>query len=287
MFRPFEILRVLGQFYCTGVVDVQYRCFSGKVRQFWQQALQPNSWAPSLAAMISASIVEKAAVFCSWLVQDTASSANTAITPVVERLFTLSPAKSASINTFSSPEPLYTRIPEAIVAGWSQAAKNTFSIVPILFNWSVHDPRSFIYSECYVRACCCCKIHLAAHCLTIWNLAAGVFVVITFFVTGRRRDTFCFSHVELLQYLVCIRLLGNKNWPINLTICIPRKFSSEAMAILNSSCSSPKNTSISSSLLQQVHHRHKLQYRENWLHACDKIGKDQRCYSSIQLSPLY
>ena len=67
---------------------------------------QTNSLASSLAAMISASVVERAVFFCSWLVQDIAPSANIAVTHVVERIVTLSPAKSASLNIFSSPDPL-------------------------------------------------------------------------------------------------------------------------------------------------------------------------------------
>jgi hypothetical protein len=67
---------------------------------------QTNYLAPSLAVMISASVVERAVVFSSRLIQDTALSANIAIIPVVERLVILSPAKSASLKTFSSPEPL-------------------------------------------------------------------------------------------------------------------------------------------------------------------------------------
>jgi hypothetical protein len=63
--------------------------------------------APSLA-MTSASVVERAVVFCSRLVQDTAPSAITAITHMVELLVALSPAKSASLKTFSSSEPKYT-----------------------------------------------------------------------------------------------------------------------------------------------------------------------------------
>jgi hypothetical protein len=57
--------------------------------------------APSLAT-ISASVVETAVVFCSRIVQDSAPSANTAITHVVERLVVLSPAASESLKTFSS-----------------------------------------------------------------------------------------------------------------------------------------------------------------------------------------
>jgi len=71
--------------------------------------------------------------------------------------------------------------------------------------------------ECDVRVRCCRKIHEAAHCLKIYNLAADVFVVITFFATRRRRYTFCFNQVELFLYLVRIRRLAHKNRPITLT----------------------------------------------------------------------
>ena len=56
---------------------------------------QTNSLAHSLAVMITDSVVESAVVFCSRLVQNTVPPANIAITPVVERLFALSPAESA------------------------------------------------------------------------------------------------------------------------------------------------------------------------------------------------
>jgi len=44
------------------------------------------------------------------------------------------------------------------------------------------------------------------------------FVIMTFFTTRRRRHTFCFSQVELFQYLVRIRLLDHKDRPITLTL---------------------------------------------------------------------
>ena len=75
---------------------------------FWRRHetfLIAGASAPSLAAIISASVVERAIVFCNRLVQDTAPSANIAIRPVVERLVAVSSAKSASLKTFISPEP--------------------------------------------------------------------------------------------------------------------------------------------------------------------------------------
>ena len=66
---------------------------------------QTKSLVPSLTAMISPSAVEKDVGFCSQLIQDTALSENVAIIPVMERLVTLSSAKSATLKTFSSPEP--------------------------------------------------------------------------------------------------------------------------------------------------------------------------------------
>ena len=56
---------------------------------------QTNSVAPLLAAMITASVVERAVVFISRLVQNTAPLANIAITPVVEFQGALSPTDSA------------------------------------------------------------------------------------------------------------------------------------------------------------------------------------------------
>jgi len=53
---------------------------------------------PTLAAMISVSVVHRAVGFCSQLVQDTAPSANVAIMPVVESLFSLTPAKSTLLK---------------------------------------------------------------------------------------------------------------------------------------------------------------------------------------------
>ena len=108
-----------------------------------------------------------------------------------------------------------------------------------------------------------------------------------FHATGRRRHTFRFNHVELFQDLVRIRFLAHKYRPITLTIGIPRKFLREPIVILISSGSSPRNASISSSLLPTTihNHQHKLQYRPNCLRVCNKIGKDQLCCSSIQLSP--
>ena len=54
--------------------------------------------------------------------------------------------------------------------------------------------------------------------LTIWSLDTDVFVVITFIVNGTRRHAVFFSHVELFQYLVPIRLLAQKDRPVNLTL---------------------------------------------------------------------
>ena len=116
-----------------------------------------------------------------------------------------------------------TSVPEAIVAGWLQVAEDAFNFIPLHSSWSVHDLCSFIDRECNVRARCCCKIHEAAHCFMIWNLAADVFVVITSFATGRHRDTFYFSHVKLFQYLVCIHLLAHKDQPITLTLNLHSK----------------------------------------------------------------
>jgi hypothetical protein len=67
---------------------------------------QTNSLAPSLAAMISASVVKRAVILHSRLVQDTVTSANIAITPVVEHLVTISAAKSAPLKIVSLPKPL-------------------------------------------------------------------------------------------------------------------------------------------------------------------------------------
>jgi len=47
---------------------------------------QTDSLTPSFAAIISASVVERAIVFYNLLVQDTAPSENISIKPVVERL---------------------------------------------------------------------------------------------------------------------------------------------------------------------------------------------------------
>jgi len=58
---------------------------------------QTNSLNPLLAAIISASPVERAIVFYNRLLQDTAPSENIAIMSAVERLVTVSPAKSASL----------------------------------------------------------------------------------------------------------------------------------------------------------------------------------------------
>ena len=55
-------------------------------------------------AMILASVLKGAVVFCSQLVQDTVPSANTAVTPVVELIVVLSSATSASLKTFNSSE---------------------------------------------------------------------------------------------------------------------------------------------------------------------------------------
>jgi hypothetical protein len=89
------------------------------------------------------------------------------------------------------------------------------------------------------RVRCCRQIHKAAHCLKVWNLSTDVFLIIAFFATGRRRKIFCFSQVELFQYLVRIRLLTDKDPPITLTLKLHSeevlKFSSEPIVILNSS----------------------------------------------------
>ena len=114
VFWSFVILQVLWLVWCTGVgnVCVQYRCFffffsvKSDNRSDNSHFNQPNSLAPSLDAIISTSVFERAVAFCSRIIQDTAQSADIAITPMVNRLVTLSPAKSASLKTFSSPKPL-------------------------------------------------------------------------------------------------------------------------------------------------------------------------------------
>jgi hypothetical protein len=53
---------------------------------------------PTFATMISVSVVERAVGFCSRLVQDIAPSSNVAIMPVVERLVSLTAAKSALLK---------------------------------------------------------------------------------------------------------------------------------------------------------------------------------------------
>ena len=67
-----------------------------------------NYLAASLAAIISASVVERAIVFCNRLVQDTAPSANTAIKPVVELPVTIFTAKSASLKSLVRQNLQYT-----------------------------------------------------------------------------------------------------------------------------------------------------------------------------------
>jgi hypothetical protein len=70
LFRPFVILRVLGKFDGTGIVDVQYRCsfffFLAKSDNSSDSKCfnKNNFLASSFAAMISASVVESAVFFC-------------------------------------------------------------------------------------------------------------------------------------------------------------------------------------------------------------------------------
>jgi len=68
------------------------------------------------------------------------------------------------------------------------------------------------------RVRCCHQIHEVAHCLKIKNLYTDVFVFIAFLATGKCRHTFCFSHVELFQYLVRRSLLAHKDRTITLTL---------------------------------------------------------------------
>jgi len=106
-------------------------------------------------------------------------------------------------------------IPEATGDGRSQVAKNAFNIVLIVFIWSVHDPCSIICDECYVRTCCCCKMHEFAHCVMTCNLAAEVFVLITTRPLAGV-DTLLFQPYWSFAVSCLYTLFPNKNWPITL-----------------------------------------------------------------------
>lgn len=77
-------------------IDLQFSRSNSWVRRFNHTA----SLAASLAAMISALVVDKATNVCNLFVHETAPPAYNATTPLVERRVLTSPAKSISLYIF-------------------------------------------------------------------------------------------------------------------------------------------------------------------------------------------
>lgn len=84
----------------TAVVDVQHRHFDGEVNNSSDRRHfnRTKSLVHTVAAIISASVVERAVGFRIRLVQDIAPSANVTKMPVLERLVSLPIAKSALLK---------------------------------------------------------------------------------------------------------------------------------------------------------------------------------------------